>query len=128
MEYRTQSQQLRRQNEATQLENERFGGDIGKQMGKAEKAQQSMQSSLNNVRQVKEGFDDSAENVEINGQVEQHKTNHLLSALSVIVNEFPALGTVIRNSFGDDLQIPSRPQSAVDRPVTASSRQSAGQQ
>lgn len=29
--------------------------------------------------------------------------NHLLSALSVIVNEFPALGTVIRGSFGEDL-------------------------
>ena len=34
---------------------------------------------------------------------EQHKMNHLLSALSVVVAEFPALGTVIRGSFGDDL-------------------------
>jgi len=35
--------------------------------------------------------------------LEQEKTNHLLNALSVIINEFPALGTVIRGSFGEDL-------------------------
>ena len=72
-------------------------------------------------------FEQSQENIEILGQVEQLKTNHLLNALSVVVNEFPALGTVIRGSFGDELKIPSRPQSAVDRPVTASSQRSQGQ-
>lgn len=72
-------------------------------------------------------FDQSQENVEILGEVEQSKTNHLLNALSVVVNEFPALGTVIRGSFGDELQIPSRPQSGIDRPVTSSSQRSGGQ-
>jgi len=50
--------------------------------------------------------------MEIQATVENMKTNHLLNALSVIINEFPALGTVIRGNFGDELQIPSRPQSA----------------
>ena len=56
-----------------------------------------------------ENFDESKENIELISELEQQKTNHLLNALSVIVNEFPALGTVIRGSFGDELQIPSRP-------------------
>ena len=97
-------------------------------MQKLDRAQQSEGASLNNVRQVREDFDASVENIEINGMNEQHKMNHLLSALSVVVAEFPALGTVIRGSFGDDLQILSRPNSAVDRPVTASSRASGAQQ
>lgn len=59
--------------------------------------------------------------MEVMAQVEGQKTESLLNALSVIVNEFPALGTVIRGSFGDDLQIPSRPQSAIERPVTGGS-------
>merc|ERR1712147_45459 len=37
MEYQTKSQALKRQNEATQLENERFMGDIQKQMSKLDK-------------------------------------------------------------------------------------------
>jgi hypothetical protein len=41
--------------------------------------------------------------MDILAQVESRKTNDLLNALSVIVNEFPALGTVIRGSFGDEL-------------------------
>ena len=75
-----------------------------------QRADQSLQSNYNNIRQVKgDGFDDSNENYEVEATVEQHKTNHLLNALSVIVNEFPALGTVIQGSFGDQIQIPSRP-------------------
>merc|ERR1712046_146466 len=113
MEYQTKSQALKRQNEQTQMENERFNNDIQNQLQKLQRADQSFQSSYNNVQQVKgEGFEESKENLEINGQVEQHKTQHLLNALSVIVNEFPALGTVIQGSFGDQIQIPSRPQSA----------------
>jgi len=87
-----------------------------------QRADQSLQSNYNNIRQVMgDGVADSNENYEVEATVEQHKTNHLLNALSVIVNEFPALGTVIQGSFGDQIQIPSRPQSAIDRPITGSS-------
>ena len=97
-------------------------------MNKLQRAQGSYQSSFNNVNQVKgDGFADSKENVEVLDTVEQVKTTHLLNALSVIINEFPALGTVIKGSFGDELQIPSRPQSAVERPVTGSSQRSGAQ-
>ena len=72
------------------------------------------------------GFEDTKEQLEVLGQEEQLKTQHLLNALSIIVNEFPALGTVIRGSFGDQIQIPSRPQSAFDRPITSSSQRSQG--
>ena len=96
-------------------------------MNKFQKAEGSFQSAYNNVKQVQgDAFDDSKENVEIIAEVENQKTNHLLNALSVIINEFPALGTVIKGSFGDELQIPSRPQSAIERPVTSSSQRSQG--
>lgn len=94
-------------------------------MQKIERAQQQYEANFNNVMQIRgEGFEQAVENMEIQNNVEQLKTQHLLNALSVIINEFPALGTVIKSSFGDDLQIPSRPQSAVERPVTSSSRRS----
>ena len=125
MEIRNKQQAHQKQNEATQLEKERFQKDIALQMQKIERAQQQYEANFNNVMQIKgEGFDQSIENMEIQNNVEQLKTQHLLNALSVIINEFPALGTVIKSSFGDDLQIPSRPQSAVERPVTSSSRRS----
>jgi len=86
------------------MENDRFINDINTQMGKLERADQGFQASISNVQQVKgEGFEESKENFEINGMTEEHKTQHLLNALSVIVNEFPALGTVIRGSFGDQI-------------------------
>lgn len=74
------------------------------QGNKLEKAEHSMQASVNNVRQVRgDAFEESLENLQTVAQVEQQKTNHLLNALSVIINEFPALGTVIKGSFGDEL-------------------------
>ena len=121
MEIINKSQAHQQQNEATQMEKERFNKDISLQIGKIQRAQQQFQSNYNNVRAVKgDGFDESVENMEVMAQVEGQKTESLLNALSVIVNEFPALGTVIRGSFGDDLQIPSRPQSAIERPITGS--------
>ena len=66
MEYRTQSQQLRRQNEATAAEFDRFQNDIAKQGEKLQRAEQSYNASYNNVRQVRgEEFDESAENMDI---------------------------------------------------------------
>ena len=127
MEIRTKSQALQKQNEATNMERERFNQDINAQMNKFSKAEQSFQAAYSNVKQVNgDAFDDSKENVEIIAEVENQKTNHLLNALSVIINEFPALGTVIKGSFGDELQIPSRPQSAIERPITSSSQRSQG--
>ena len=96
----------------------------------AEKAGQSEQTLANVYNQAKQargqGFEDSKEELEILGNQEELKTQHLLNALSIIVNEFPALGTVIRGSFGEQIQIPSRPQSAFDRPITSSSQRSQG--
>ena len=104
------------------MENDRISNDIGNQMQKLQRAEQSYSANYNNIKQVRgDGFDDTAENAEIDATIEQHKTNHMLNALSVIVNEFPALGTVIQGSFGDQIIIPSRPESAVDRPITSSS-------
>ena len=51
----------------------------------------------------KVGVGDTVALNQIIAEVENQKTNHLLNALSVIINEFPALGTVIKGSFGDEL-------------------------
>ena len=86
------------------MQKERFNQDINAQMQKYQRAQQSFGASVNNVKQVKgDGFEDSLENILVMAEVENQKTTHLLNALSVIINEFPALGTVIKSSFGDDL-------------------------
>lgn len=128
MEYQTKSQALKRQNEQTGMEYDRINAETERLNQKAGQADQSLQSSLNNVMQVKgAGFDESKEQAEVLGAEEQVKTQHLLNALSIIVNEFPALGTVIRGSFGDQIQIPSRPASAFERPITSSSQRSQGQ-
>lgn len=104
MEIRTKSQALQKQNEATNMERGRFDQDINAQLSKFQRAEGSFQAAYNNVKQVQgDAFDDSKENVEIIAEVENQKTNHLLNALSVIINEFPALGTVIKGSFGDEL-------------------------
>jgi hypothetical protein len=73
-------------------------------MSKVQRAQNSFQTAYSNIKQVKgDAFDDSKENFEVIAGVENQKTGHLLNALSVIINEFPALGTVIKGSFGDEL-------------------------
>ena len=49
---------------------------------------QARDSKLNNVRAVKgEGFDESPENLEIIAQNERAKQQHLLNALSVVIND-----------------------------------------
>jgi hypothetical protein len=104
MEIRNKSSAHQKQNEATQIEKERFQKDIGQQMKKNERANEQFNSAYNNVKEAKgDNFDDAPDNLTTLAQVEDQKTQHLLNALSVIVNEFPALGTVIRGSFGEDL-------------------------
>ena len=125
MEIRNKSQAHQKQNEATQLEKERFQKDISAQMMKLDRAQDQYGANYNNVIQVKGSqFEESAENQEIQAIVEDQKTQQLLNALSVIINEFPALGHVIKGSFGDELEIPSRPESAIERPITGASQRS----
>jgi len=86
------------------MEYDRINGDNDRLAEKAQQMDQSQMSSLNNARQVKgQAFEESKEATEVQGQHEQIKTQHLLNALSIIVNEFPALGTVIRGSFGDQI-------------------------
>lgn len=53
------------------MENERFNNDIQKQNQKLQRADQSFQGSYGNVQQVKgEGFEESRDNLEVNGQLE----------------------------------------------------------
>lgn len=104
MEIRNKQQQHQKQNEATQMEQDRFNKDINTAMQKINRVNQQFESSYNNVKQVKgEDFDNTTDNIEVMAHVEGQKTEHLLNALSVIINEFPALGTVIKGSFGDEL-------------------------
>jgi hypothetical protein len=74
------------------------------QSGRLERIKRSYESSYNNVKAVRgQNFDESKESLELAALMEQEKTNALVNALSVIVNEFPALGNVIKGSFGDEL-------------------------
>lgn len=52
-----------------------------------ERAEQSKESKLNNVRSVRgEGFDESPENLMVLAEVEREKTAHMLNALSYLCN------------------------------------------
>ena len=50
MEYQTKSQALKRQNEQTQMENDRFNQEISAQGQKFQRAEQSYQANANNVK------------------------------------------------------------------------------
>jgi len=96
-------------------------------MQKMQRAQQTYQAKYNNVRNVKgDQFDDSKENYEIMADLENTKTNHLLNALSIIIQEFPDFSSIIEGPLADkiDIKIPSRPQSAYERPISQSSQRS----
>ena len=72
MEFKTKSQQLGKQNEEIQGQRGRIEKDLGDQMTKLQRAQNSCQSKYNNVRSVRGGvtFDESKENMEILAEVE----------------------------------------------------------
>jgi hypothetical protein len=78
------------------------------------------------VRRVKgDTFENSRENLEVLVLVEQMKNQHLLNAISVLLNEFPEFGRILEGPLADNgIQIPSRPVSAADRPATGSSQRS----
>jgi len=84
-----------------------------------DKAARARDGKLANVRAVKgEGFDESAENVEIIAQNERAKSEHLLNALSVVINdpfvqqELPDLIKEIQGTLAESsIRVPSRPVS-----------------
>lgn len=55
---------------------------MAEQMDKIQRAQKSLQSKFNNVRSVKGvDFENTKENYEILGEIEQLKNKHLLGSL-----------------------------------------------
>lgn len=125
---------------------ERRGGEV---QGAAEQAEkeledmstniqrlaQSRDSKLNNVKAVRgQDFEQSATYMQILAEIEQAKHSHLMNALSqlvndqVIANELPDLVKEIENTLAQSqIVIPSRPNSAIQRQNTGSSRHSSRQ-
>lgn len=96
-----------------------------------ERATRARDSKLQNVRAVKgEQFDETAENIEIIAQNERAKQQHLLNALSVVINdpfvaqELPDLIKEIQGTLAESsIRVPSRPVSVhQSRPSSQRSR------
>jgi len=93
---------------------------------------QSKDSKLNNARAVRgEAFDNSAQNLAIMAEIESAKSQYLLNAISLMLNdpviqaEVPDLINEIQQMLAEtDIAVPERPGSALERPVTTSSQQS----
>jgi len=84
-----------------------------------DRAARARDNKLQNVRAVRgETFDESPENVEIIAQNERAKQEHLLNALSVVINdpfvaqELPDLIKEIQGTLAESsIRVPSRPVS-----------------
>jgi len=73
--------------EAAQI-NENINQDLQDADDKLDRLARSRDSKLNNVRQVKgENFEETHEYLEIMAQDQRAKQQHLLNALSVIIND-----------------------------------------
>ena len=94
-----------------------------------DRANQSKESRLNNVRAVRgEQFDDSPENLIVLAEVESQKNAYLLNAISHLCNnqvlgqEMPQLVAEIQTSLGENnIMIPEEPDANLERPATSSS-------
>ena len=89
---------------------------LNDQQEKLNKAQRSFQSQQNNVISVRGGeqqFAESLENLEISLEAERLKNQHLISALALIVQEFPDFSQVIEGPLAENgIKLPSRPMTA----------------
>lgn len=104
--------------EAAQI-NENINQDLQDADDKLDRLARSRDSKLNNVRQVKgENFEETHEYLEIMAQDQRAKQQHLLNALSVIINdpfvtqEMPDLIKEIQGTLAESsIRVPSRPVS-----------------
>jgi len=91
-------------NEAAQI-NENINRELGDADQRIDRVARARDSKLNNVRAVRENFDDSHENMEILAQNERAKQQHMLNALSVVITdpfvaqELPDLINEIQNTL-----------------------------
>jgi hypothetical protein len=104
--------------EAAQI-NENINKDLQDADARLDNLARSRDSKLNNVRAVKgENFEETHEYLEIMAQDQRAKQQHLLNALSVIINdpfvtqEMPDLIQEIRGTLAESsIRVPSRPVS-----------------
>lgn len=124
-EAQKESQQIGQSHEAVDQDLNQLGSRIGRLV-------QSKDSKLNNARAVRgEAFDNSAQNLAIMAEIESAKSQYLLNAISLMLNdpviqaEVPDLINEIQQMLAEtDIAVPERPGSALERPVTTSSQQS----
>ena len=96
---------------------------------RVQRAAQSRDAKFNNVKAVMGDFENSPAYMQIMAEIEQAKNQHLMNALSTLINdqvisqELPDLVKEIETTLAQSqIVIPSRPNSAIQQP--RSSRQS----
>lgn len=132
MEIRAEKNDLDVKGQEVNYTKDQVNNELEDAKNRITRAANSKQSKLNNVRAVMgDKFDESAEHVEILADVERSKHQHLLNAISLLVSdpvissELPDLVQEIEGTLAEQqIRIPSRPASALDRPPTGQSQNS----
>jgi len=129
MNIRNDKNELERRGNDVQAAAERAEQELTEMQARVQRAAQSRDSKFNNVKAVMGDFENSPAYMQIMAEIEQAKNQHLMNALSTLINdqvisqELPDLVKEIETTLAQSqIVIPSRPNSAIQQP--RSSRQS----
>lgn len=129
MNIRNDKNELERRGNDVQAAAERAEQELNEMQARVQRAAQSRDSKFNNVKAVMGDFENSPAYMQIMAEIEQAKNQHLMNALSTLINdqvisqELPDLVKEIETTLAQSqIVIPSRPNSAIQQP--RSSRQS----
>lgn len=88
MQIRNEKNDLERKGQEIQQTGENLERDVNDLSNKIQRAAQSRESKLNNVKAVRgQDFEQSAVYMQILAEVEQNKNKHLMNALSQLIND-----------------------------------------
>ena len=109
IDIRNQKQEIDREQNEHEQAHQQADAEFQRVAQNIDRAQQSVESKLNNVRSVRgDGFDESPENLMCLAEAEREKSDFLLNALSHLVNnqvlgnEVPQLIAEIQTTLGEN--------------------------
>lgn len=125
MELQTRSQGLLKDNEDIVYAKEKLENEMNDQTDKINRAINSLNTKKNNLDSVDPNFANDHKGKDLTLEVEKLKSKYLLNAISILMNEIPDLKPIVEGPLQEKgIQLPSRPQTGVDRPASRSSRAS----
>ena len=82
-----------------------------------------MNAQNTNLDAVNPEIRNTTEGKDIILEAEKLKSKYLLNAISILISEIPDLQAIIEEPLAESgIQIPQRPETGINRPITGSSR------